>query len=192
MNRKKIAIWASLLIAVGFVAWTALSIPDPPEPVPANAQKPKEMVYGQNTIREEIGGKLLWEITTSSTSMDMKTQSTVFKDAKGKYYFPDGKVADLTAPEGSYDSKTKKVKLVGGVTATMSDGTKLTSKELEWVGDKGRLIATGTAHVEQPGMSIDADRIETWEQFQAFQATGNVHMVQDKSKDKSTKGAKAK
>ncbi len=188
MERKKlIGLGAVIAVFIAFTAWTVFSIPDAPvtEPDPT---KTRQMEYGENTIREEIGGKLLWELTTSSSSMDIKTQATTFKDAKGKYYFPDGKVLTLTAPEGSYDSKTKNIKLKGGVTATMTDDTKLTSKELEWVSGKDRLIATGEARVSQPGMYLEADRVESWNQFQEFQATGHAHLVKEQDK----KGAKAK
>lgn len=186
MERKKlIGIGAIIVAFAALAAWTVFSIPDAP-PAKPDAAKTREMEYGENTIREEIGGKLLWELTTSSTSMDVKTQATTFKAAKGKYYFPDGKVLTLTAPEGSYDSKTRNVKLKGGVVATMTDETKLTSKELEWVSGKDRLIATGEARVSQPGMYLEADRIETWNKFQEFKATGHAHVVKEQDK----KGAK--
>ena len=188
MERKKlIGLGAIIAVFIAFTAWTVFSIPDAP-PVTADSAKTKEMEYGENTIREEIGGKLLWELTAASSSMDVKTQATTFKDAKGKYYFPDGKVLTLTAPEGSYDSKTKNIKLKGGVTATMTDDTKLTSKELEWASGKDRLVATGEARVSQPGMYLEADRVESWNQFQEFQATGHAHLVKEQDK----KGAKAK
>ncbi len=188
MERKKIvAIGALAAVFAAFVAWTVFSIPDAPQSQGAS-KKAQEMEYGENTIREEIGGKLIWELKTSSSSMDIKTQSTTFKDAKGKYYFADGKVLTLTAAEGSYDSKTKNVKLTGGVIATTSDGAKLTSKELEWLAGKDRLVATGEARVSQEDTSIEADRIEGWNQFQEFRATGHAHVVKEQDK----KGAKAK
>ena len=188
MERKKlIGIGAVIVAFAALAAWTVFSIPDAP-PAKPDAAKTREMEYGENTIREEIGGKLLWELTTSSTSMDVKTQATTFKDAKGKYYFPDGKVLTLTAPEGSYDSKTRNVKLKGGVVATMTDETKLTCKELEWVSGKDRMIASGEARVSQPGMYLEADRIETWNKFQEFMATGHAHVVKEQDK----KGAKKK
>ena len=121
MNRKKMALWGLLAVFAGFVAWTALSIPEPPAPIPESERKPKEMEYGENTIREEIGGRLLWELTTSSTKMNVDTQATTFKDAKGKYCFEDGRVLTLTAAAGSYDSKTKNLKLTDGVQASLSD-----------------------------------------------------------------------
>ena len=188
MERKKLIGLGALIAAfVAFTAWTVFSIPDAPSVKP-DAEKTREMEYGENIIREEIGGKLLWELTTSSSSMDVKTQATTFKDAKGTYYFPDGKVMTLTAPEGSYDSKTKNVKLKGGVTATTSDEAKLTSKELEWVSGKDSLVATGKARISQPGMYVEADRIETWNHFQEFRATGHTHLVKEQDK----KGATAK
>ena len=170
MERKKIvAIGALAAVFAAFVAWTVFSIPDAPQSQGAS-KKAEEMEYGENTIREEIGGKLIWELKTSSSSMDIKTQSTTFKDAKGKYYFADGKVLTLTAAEGSYDS------------------AKLISKELEWLAGKDRLVATGEARVSQEDTSIEADRIEGWNQFQEFRATGHAHVVKEQDK----KGAKAK
>ena len=189
-RKKRIGLGAVIAVFIAFTAWTVFSIPDAPV-TQSDSTKTRQMEYGENIIREEIGGKLLWELTTSSSAMDVKTQSTTFKDAKGKYYFPDGKVLTLTAPEGSYDSKTKNIKLKGGVTATMTDDTKLTSKELEWVSGKDRLIATGEARVSQPGMYLEADRIETWNEFQEFMAAGHAHIVQEKD-EKGPKGAKEK
>ena len=189
-RKKRIGLGAVIAVFIAFTAWTVFSIPDAPV-TQSDSTKTRQMEYGENIIREEIGGKLLWELTTSSSAMDVKTQSTTFKDAKGKYYFPDGKVLTLTAPEGSYDSKTKNIKLKGGVTATMTDDTKLTSKELEWVSGKDRLVATGEARVSQPGMYLEADRIETWNEFQEFMAAGHAHIVQEKD-EKGPKGAKEK
>lgn len=188
MERKKALVLGAVVAAfAGLTAWAALSIPDAPPPQ-SDTGKKREMEYGENTIREELGGKVVWELKTSSSSVDVKTQATTFKDAEGKYYFADGKELTLTAPSGSYDSKTKNVKLAGGVTATVSDGSKLTSKELEWVASKDRLVATGDAKISQPGGSITADRIEGWNQFQEFRATGHAHLVKDDDK----KGAEAK
>ena len=53
--------------------------------------------------------------------MNVDTQATTFKDAKGKYCFEDGRVLTLTAAAGSYDSKTKNLKLTDGVQASLSD-----------------------------------------------------------------------
>ncbi len=188
MERKKlIGIGAVIAVFIALIAWTVFSIPDAPAKKPDKA-KTREMEYGENTIREEIGGKLVWELTTSSSTMDVKTHATTFKDAKGKYYFEDGKVLTLTALEGSYDSKKKNVKLKGGVTGTTTDGEKLTSRELEWVSGKNRLIATGEARVSQEGMYVEGDRIESWDGFQKFRATGHAHVVKEQEK----KGAKEK
>lgn len=183
MNRKKMALWGLLAVFAGFVAWTALSIPEPPAPIPESERKPKEMEYGENTIREEIGGRLLWELTTSSTKMNVDTQATTFKDAKGKYCFEDGRVLTLTAAAGSYDSKTKNLKLTDGVQASLSDGSKITAKSLEWKGTEDRLVAEGDAHVSQPGVSIKADHIESWDQFQEFRATGHARIIKERNEN---------
>ncbi len=188
MERKKIAVIGAVVAAfAAFIAWTVFTIPEPVVPTKEDAAKKREMEYSENTIREEVGGKPAWELTTSSSKMDVKTQTTTFKDAKGKYYLEDGSELTLTAPEGVYNGKTKNVKLKGGVTATTTDGKKLTSKQLEWISGKNRLVATGKAKVSQPGMTLSADRIEAWDEFRRFRATGHAHYVEDKKK----KGAKA-
>ena len=146
MERKKlIGLGAIIAAFIAFTAWTVFSIPDAPPEKP-DSKKTREMEYGENTIREEVGGKLLWELTTSSSSMDIKTQ------------------------------------------ATTSDEEKMTSKELEWVSGKDRLVATGTVKVSQPGMTLEADRVESWNKFQEFRATGHAHLVKEQDK----KGEKAK
>lgn len=188
MERKKlIGLGAIVAVFIIFTVWTVFSIPDAPV-TQTDPKKTRQMEYGENTIREEIDGKLLWEITTSSSKMDVKTYATTFKDAKGKYYFADGRVLTVTAPEGSYDSKKKNVKLKGGVTVTTTDDKKLTSKQLEWISGKDRLVATGEAKVSQPGMYVEADRIESWNEFQRFRATGHAHLVREQDK----KGVNAK
>ena len=78
MERKKlIGLVAIIAVFMAFAAWTVFSIPDAP-PVTEDPAKTREMEYGENTIREEIGGKLLWELTMSSSTMDIKTQSSTF------------------------------------------------------------------------------------------------------------------
>ena len=180
MERKKLIVLGAVVAAfAALTAWTVFSIPDAPTVQP-DPGKTREMEYGENVIREEVGGKLLWELVTSSSAVDVKTQATKFKDAKGTYYLADGKVVTLTAPSGSYDSKTRNIKLEGGVTATVSDGSKMTGETLEWVAKEDKLVATGNAKVSQPGVSITADRIEGWNQFQEFKATGHAHLVKEK------------
>ena len=188
MERKKLAAIGAVVVFAALAAWVTLSIPEPPAPSEQGTTKKREMEYGENTIREEVGGKLLWELTTASSSIDVDTQDTTFTGAKGKYFFADGNVLTLTAKEGRYESKTRNLKLIGDVEAVMSDGSKLTSRELEWVAKEDRLVATGKARVSKPDVSLEADRIESWDQFQEFRATGNVHLV----REQDGKGAKEK
>ena len=66
MERKKLVIIGTIVAAFAvFVAWAVLTIPDGPPPIQGDPAKAREMEYGENTIREEIGGKLVWELQTS-------------------------------------------------------------------------------------------------------------------------------
>lgn len=173
-NRGKTILGVLAAVVVGFVIWTVTTVPKPP----AEEKKtgPVEMEYGANTIREEKGGRLVWELTTESSSMDINTQATKFKNATGKYCFEDGRVLTVKAPSGSYDSAKHRVKLSGGVTAEISDGTKLVGETLEWVETDGRLVAEGNARVSRPDILATGDRIEAWDQFENIRATGHAHI----------------
>lgn len=182
-GRSKAVLAAAAAGFAGLIAWTVLSVPKPPPPEEEIPREAREMEYGVNTIREETAdGRLVWELTTESSRVDVNTQASSFENAAGKYYFADGRVLTITAPSGVYDSKSRNVKLTGGVQAETTDGERLTSRVLEWVAAEDRLIATENARFTKPGFSVTADKIEGWSGFSRFRATGRAHLVKEKER----------
>ena len=168
---------AALVIAIG---WVVFSVPDEPKVQEAADPGPKLMEYSSNTIKEEKNGKVLWEITAEQTKMNVDTQDTIFQNVTGKYYQQDGKMLTITAPHGVYNSKTRNVKLDSGVKAFTGDGDTLDCASLEWVADAGNLIATGRAKLVHGDAIIMAERIEAYDEFNAFKASGHARIVKGK------------
>lgn len=175
-NKLKAFVLFLAAVLIGLTVWTVTSVPDPPPEEENKDAVSKVMTYEDNTIREEENGRLVWEVTAKTTAMDTDTQTTNFTEARGKYYLPGGKVLTLTAPRGRYNGRTKNVRLTGGVKAKTTEDEELTSQSLEWVASEDRLIATGKASVSKPGFIVTGDRVEAWQEFTKFRATGHAHI----------------
>ena len=178
MNRKTtLLIAAAILVLAAGLFWTVLTVP--PEP-PEAPKEPKAMEYQSNFLSEEKNGRVIWDLKAESTTVDMATQGTLFKNPVGHYYQEDGTVLTLTAPSGVYDSATKNVKLFGGVHATTTDGGDLKGEALEWIAGEDRLIAAGKAVLLRPDLEVRGDKIEARAAFTVFRAEGNAYIKKEK------------
>ena len=177
MNRKRTPLIVAALFALAAgIAWTVFTVPEEPAEAP---EEPKAMEYQSNFLSEEKNGRVIWDLAAESSTVDMATQGTIFKNPVGHYYREDGTVLTLTAPGGRYDSGTKNVKLSGGVKAVATDGSTLTSEELEWVAGEDRLIATGSAVFSQPGIEVRGNKIEAQAAFTIFRAEGHAYIKKE-------------
>ncbi len=174
-NKTKYIIGAVVVIFAAVIAWTVLTVPEPQKEdvVP---ETPK-MEYGQNTISEKKGNKVIWEITTESSEIDAKTQETTFKNATGKFYEENGNVLTVTAPAGKYSAETKNVVLTGGVDAKTTDNMTLKADKVEWIAKDESLIATGSAVVTKPNMTASGDQIIAKDDFTDLSIKGNAHVT---------------
>ena len=181
-KRGKIFLGLVAAVLLGVIAWTVLSIPTPTPPEAVDASEQKLMRYGKNTIAEEKNGVKIWDLTSESSVMNVDTQDTDFTNIIGHFYEKDGTVVEITAPHGFYNGKVKDIKLDGGVQVTTTKNAKLTSDALTWDNTKEILAALGNAKGTQPGMEINGDKIESWDGFQSFKATGHAKVVRGKAK----------
>lgn len=178
-KKMKMMLMLAAAAFIGGIAWVVLSVPNEEKVKEAADPGPRLMEYSSNTIREEKDGKVVWEIFAEQSQMNVDTQDTVFQNITGKYYQGD-KMITIKAPHGLYNSKTRNVKLDGGVKAVTSDNETLDSSALEWVADEGKLIAVGKAKLVRQSVTIMAERIEAADEFNAFKAQGNAHIVKGK------------
>ncbi len=159
------------------IVWAVLTVPKPPSEEDIKKEQTKYMEYGPNTIREEQNGKLIWEIVSESSRMNLQTKETEMNKITAKYYQANGNVLTLTAPKGYFDEKTQNIKLTDGVKAINTDKSELTSKELEWTAKEGRLVAAGAAKLVKEDLEVSGDKLEAWDDFEQFSATGHAHIV---------------
>ena len=147
LMQKAIAVVFCLF--VGVVVWAMLSVPDLPtkEEAQQMAQKAKIMLYENQSIKEEKNGRVIWELKTKRTEMNMDTNSARCEDIVAKFYMEDGTVVDGTAKAGGYNGKTKDVFLEGDAVIVTNDGRKLTADKITWLADAQKAIAEGRAHL---------------------------------------------
>jgi len=184
--RQKVLAGMGLLLFLGVVVWAVVTVPDPPEAEPEQGGQ-RLMTYDNNTISEEKNGRKIWELTAEHTEVDIDTHNTVMTGITGHFYAEDGRQAELKAESGSYDDKTKNIKLTGGIEVETSDGARLTSKELEWLGKEEILAAIGDARVTKEDMLATGERIESGDAFNKIKITGKAHIEKGEETAKKIK-----
>jgi len=83
-NKLKLFTLIAIAILAGVIVWAVATVPEPQEEVDAKKNAAKYMDYGPNTIREEVNGKLIWEITSESSRMNLQTKETEMVKIVGK------------------------------------------------------------------------------------------------------------
>lgn len=155
--------YALMAVAVIFgltVVWAVVSVRSATEE--AAATPPAKVIeYSNNTLKEERNGRLVWEITADSSSLDISSQQTTLANAKGAFYRDDGSTLRVAAPRGVYDPQRKRVHLSGGVNAVASTGDTLTCDELDYDGTPGKslIVAKGRAQLNHDGMTVNANKV---------------------------------
>ena len=182
MDKKKKLVYGVIAVLVLVIVWAVLTVPKPPTKEEADKAAKKFMEFENHNIHEDKNGKRIWEITTKKTIMNAKTNDAEFFDVVGKFNTEDGKVITVKAPHGSFVEKTKDVILDKNVIATTSDGAVLTSEKLDWNGKKEMLTATGKAKLKKDEFEAEGDKIEAYDNFEEFRATGHAHIIKRKAK----------
>lgn len=175
MTKRNKIIAAIIAVAViALVAWTVLSIPQPP--TGDQEKKNLTMSYDGNTISEEKNGRKIWEITAEHITVAVDTNDATFENVTGTFYQEDGRSLTVTAEKGNYVKKTNDIKLTGDIFIKTSDGATLKSDELDWSGAEEKLSAVGNAKVTKDDMRANGDRIESTNGFARFKIIGHAHI----------------
>ena len=183
MSKKARILAASVgILAVGLIVWAVSTVPE--APVVHEDNGAKVMTYDNNTISEEKNGRKIWEITSDHIEVDVKTQDMKLEGITGHFYAEDGSVADLKADSGVYGGKSKDVKLTGNIKVTNSDGSILTSEELEWKNEAAILAAIGKVCAVREDVFLTADRVESSDGFNKVKAMGHAHVERNEEKAK--------
>lgn len=181
MNKQKFLIGLVLLLFVCVVVWAVRTVPEAPAQQPLETES-KTMTYEGNTIKSEKNGKVVWELTSETMTMDVDTKDVALENLTGKFYGDDGRVATMTAKHGAYKDGAKDITVDTDVNVTTTDGAALTCDKLTWDDNEGKLTADGHVYIQHEDMKATADKIESTNLFHHFKAMGHAHIVKGAEK----------
>ena len=110
--------------------------------------------------------KKYWEFYAKSGEYNSEHNSVVLNDVIGNFYDDnENVVVSFKSTKGTYDEKTKKVKLNGDNLFVGEDGSQLYADELIWQGSNQDILANGNVQFVQP------DKLITKSQKAVFNST---------------------
>lgn len=183
MNKQIVGLIAAVLIAVIGVLYWAFSeeihIQDPNKKAD---EKPMAMSYQGNTLSEEKDGKKIWDLTAETIEIDPNTKNAVLKNIKGIFYQENGQTVTLTAPQATFDNKTRDITISDQVDAKTSDGATFKAKTVFWQGEKQLFRGEGNVIVTREDTVLTGDKLESDAGFVKVKVTGNAHIVKGGAK----------
>lgn len=175
-KQQKFLLALGVLLFACVVIWAVRTVPEPPPPQPVETDS-KTMTYENNTIKEEKDGKVIWELTSETMSVDVESKNVDLQNVTGKFHAADGREVTLSAKHGSYIDQSKDITIDGDVDIQTSDGAALTCDKLIWSAAESTLTADGNAYIQHEDMKATADKITSSNGFHHFKATGHAHIV---------------
>lgn len=175
INKGKIAVYLLILCAIGLVYWAYASRPnvEPEEAKPAS----KIMTYNNNSLKEEVDGKLIWECYAEKMSVNQDTQIVDMENIKGTFYREDGSSIEITAAKAVYDQAKKNIEITEGIKAHSTDDMDFETDKVTWDGEQRVLTCDGNVKISKPGMVATGDKAESKDAFQNFKLMGNAHII---------------
>lgn len=175
VTKKNAVILAVILAVIALIVWAYESRPNT-EKI-QQSQENKVMVYHNNTLKEEVNGKLIWECYAETMSVDQNSQIFTMENIKGTFYREDGTKIEITAPKAVYEQKQKNIEMLDGVQAKSSDELKFKTDKVVWDGNKGILTCEGNVDISKPGIRATGDKAESKDAFTNFKLMGNAHVI---------------
>jgi len=174
---------AAVVIAVVGVLYWAFSeeihIADPNKKV---EEAPKSISYAGNTLSEEKDGKKIWDLTAETIEIDPTTKNAVLKNIQGVFYQDNGQTLTLTAPQATFDNKSRDITISDQVNAKTSDGATFQAKTVFWQGEKQLFLGEGNVIVTRDDTVLTGDKLESDAGFVKVKVTGNAHIVKGGAK----------
>jgi LPS export ABC transporter protein LptC len=94
-------------------------------------------------LTESKDGAKSWEVYAATGQYDIQKVIAELNDIVGNYYENGEVVMSFTAPNGSYNSETKELKLFNGVKIVGKDNAKITTNSISWVTTEEKIKAEG-------------------------------------------------
>lgn len=121
-----------------------------------------------------------WELTAKEATMKKSTGKARLTDLQAVYNSKNGTVLTLTADNGTYDSKTKRMKAVGNgkdVVITSNNGYRMTSPSLAWDGVKKELTTKDEVTLSGKDIKIEGKGMIARSDLQEVRITNGVKTI---------------
>lgn len=135
------------------------------------------MTFAGTSLVEERGGKRLWELSAENIEVDPNTKVLRLNNLKAVFYQATGEKVEMTARQGSYDSKTKDILMDGDIVAVAADGSRLTAAQLRYAGQDSRIYGTGGVKVTKADTILTGDKVESDTQLAKVKLSGNAKVI---------------
>ncbi len=171
-------------LLVGVIVWAVATTPDGPPPVNKVAPPPT-MTYEGNELSEEVNGVRVWDLTAARMTVDANTQDADLEKLIGHFYQADGRSVEFRAEHGVYHYDTKDINIEGDIIVETSEGAKLTSGRLDWIGAEEKLVAEGDVRIIRDDIRATGDRAESGDGFKKFWLKGHARITKNMSEPES-------
>lgn len=119
-----------------------------------------------------------WELTARTAKMKKDTGKANLTDLEAVYNAKDGVVLKLTADNGTYDSKSKRMEAAGkdrdNVVVTSNNGYRMTSPTLAWDGVKHELSTKDNVTLSGSNIKIEGKGMVARSDLQEVRITDGV------------------
>lgn len=153
MSKKSIlfAIIILILIALSYWAYsTSGNITDNAGKISQNTSPDSEKVNIEDmVITETREGQKFWEIYAESGRYENNANQAILSNIKGNFYKNGKVVLSFEASQGTYNGKSKEVKLIGGIKALTDKDIFIEAKELGWIGHTDKMTAKGNVKIRK-------------------------------------------
>jgi LPS export ABC transporter protein LptC len=170
---------ACILLLVGSFAYYFMKDEPLPPPTPTKAAQSDtkaNITFAGSSIVEEEQGKRLWELNAENIEVDPNTKIVHLRNLKGTFYQPNGQKLELIAQEGTLDTTTRDVVVVGEAKAINSDGAVLTAQQFRYAGQDRRLFGTGGVTLTREDTVLTGDSLESTSNLDKFKIQGNARI----------------
>ncbi len=144
-----------------------------------NLDKALVVIDGFKFARNDGTGEN-WELTAKRATMKKSTGKARLTDLEAVYNAKNGTVLTLTADEGTYDSKTKRMKAVGNgkdVVITSNNGYRMTSPSLAWDGVVKELTTKDEVTLSGRNIKIEGKGMIARSDLQEVRITNGVKTI---------------
>lgn len=180
MKKSTLVAVASLMLFLAVGIWYFVKEePMPPKQPAAEAGSTPSasMTFAGTSLVEERDGKRLWEISAEKIEVDPNTKVLRLHNLKAVFYQSTGEKVEMTARQGSYDSKTRDIMMDGDIVAVAADGSRLTAAQLRYAGQDSRIYGTGGVTVTKADTILTGDKVESDTQMAKVKLSGNAKVI---------------